>query len=131
MAALTALRSLLQRMVVALADGQPSENDLLALNAIMHKAPLGRHLVRDGKDYRLELVALKKDWNWVQAEIAASFAELLAFHDPQRLKVCQNANCRWTFCDESKSRTRRYCTTNKCANLLKVRTFRARHKDER
>ncbi len=128
--ALMGLRSLLRHMVETLANGQLSDKDLAALNTVLLKAPSNRQLVRDGKGYQLELVPLKRDWDWVQAEIVASFAELLVDHGPQRLKVCQNTTCRWIFYDESKSRTRRYCATDKCANLLKVRRFRARHKDE-
>jgi len=128
--ALLGLRSLLRHMVEALANGQFSDVDLGTLNAVLLKTASYRQLVQDERGYRLEMVPLKKDWDWVQAEIAVSFAELLATHDPQRLKICQNANCRWIFYDESKSRTRRYCTVDKCANLMKVRRFRARHKDK-
>ncbi len=39
--------------------------------------------------YQLEMVPLKKDWDWVQAEIAASFAHVLAYHDLRRLKFVQ------------------------------------------
>ena len=127
---LIALRTLLRHMVEALAHGQLADNDLAALNTILLKAPSNRRLVRESQEYRLELVPQRKDWNWVRAEIVASFAELLVQHDPQRLKVCQNPTCHWIFFDESKSRTRRYCSVEKCANLLKVRRFRARHKDE-
>jgi predicted RNA-binding Zn ribbon-like protein len=129
LSALVGLRSLLGHIVQVLANGQLSGIDLTALNAVLLKTASNRQLVQDDRGYRLEMVPLKKDWDWVQAEIAASFAELLATHDPQRLKVCQNANCRGIFYDESKSRTKRYCTVDKCANLMKVRRFRARHKD--
>jgi predicted RNA-binding Zn ribbon-like protein len=129
LAALMALRAQLRRMVEALAHGQFSANDLAALNAILLKSPASRCVVWNGQEYCLELVPLKKDWDWIQAEIAASFADLVINHDLQRLKICANANCRWIFYDESKSRTRRYCSTDKCANLLKVRRFRARHRD--
>ncbi|HYU73240.1 MAG TPA: CGNR zinc finger domain-containing protein [Ktedonobacteraceae bacterium] len=128
-AALIALRALLRRMIEALVDGQIADHDQAALNAILLKTPLNRRLVNDREGYHLEMEPLQKDWDWVQAEIAASFAHLLAYHDPRRLKICANTNCRWVFYDEGKSRTRRYCTSDKCANLLKVRRFRARHKD--
>ena len=75
----------------------------------------------------MEMVPVKSDWEWVQAEIAASFVHMLASHDAQRLKICANPNCRWIFYDESKSRTKQYCTSDKCANLMKVRRFRAHH----
>ena len=63
-----------------------------------------------------------------QAEVAASLAHLLAYHDPRRLKICANTNCLGIFYDESKSRTKLYCTPEKCANLMKARRYRARHK---
>lgn len=131
---LIVLRSLLRHMVEALSRGQISDDDLAALNTILRAAPSIRHLSRnneiEGYKYQLDLVPLKKDWSWVQAEIVASFADLLIHHDSQRLKICQNANCRWIFYDESKSRTRRYCSVDKCANLMKVRRFRARRRSE-
>ncbi len=132
---LMVLRSLLCHIVEALSRGQISDDDLAALNTILRSAPSIRHLSRDNeingyRKYQLDLVPLKKDWSWVQAEIVASFADLLIQHDSQRLKICQNSNCRWIFYDESKSRTRRYCTVDKCANLMKVRRFRARRRGE-
>src|SRR6185312_7968664 len=126
---LVALRTLLRSLIEALAEGQIDEQEQAALNAILLKMPLRHHLVKDTTGYRLEMVPLKKDWDWVQAEIAASFAHLLVDQDRKRLKICANPNCRWVFYDESKSRTRRYCTSDKCANLLKVRRFRARRKN--
>ena len=122
------LRTLLRSMTEALVEGQFSDHNQAALNAVLLKMPLNRRLVKGPEGYRLDMVPLKKDWNWVQAEIAASFAHLLVYHDPKRLKICANTNCRWVFYDESKSRTKLYCTPDKCANLLKARRFRARLK---
>jgi len=126
---LVALRTLLRSMIEALVEGQIADHDQVALNAVLLKMPLSRQLLKDTEGYRLEMAPLKKDWDWVQAEVAASFAHLLADLDPRRLKICANTNCRWVFYDESKSRTRLYCTPDKCGNLLKVRRFRARHKN--
>jgi predicted RNA-binding Zn ribbon-like protein len=125
---LIVLRALLRRAIEELAAGQVSDNNLAALNTIMLKAPVARQLAREGEEYRLELVPPGKDWNWVQAEIAASFAALLTNYDPRRLKICQNPHCLGIFYDESKSRTQRYCTPDKCGNLMKARRFRIRHK---
>ncbi len=128
MAAMVTLRTLLGRMIEALADRQISDEDQAMFNAILLKTPLHRSLLKDAEGYRLEVIPLKKDWDWVQTEIAASFAHMLTAHDPRRLKICANTNCRCAFYDDSKSRTRRYCTSDKCANLLKARRYRARHK---
>ncbi len=127
-AALVILRALLRSMLETLADGQISDEDQARFNAILLKSSLRRYLVKDAEEYRLEIVPLKKDWDWVQAEIAASFAHMLTAHDPRRLKVCANTYCRGAFYDDSKSRTKRYCTSGKCANLWKARRFRARQK---
>jgi predicted RNA-binding Zn ribbon-like protein len=126
---LVALRTLLCSMIEALVEGQIADHDQAALNAVLLKMPLSRRLMKGPKGYQLEMEPLKRDWDWVQAEIATSFAHLLVDHDPRRLKICANTNCRWVFYDESKSRTRLYCTSDKCANLLKARRFRARHKN--
>lgn len=127
---LTTLRTLLRSMIEALSEGQIADNDQAELNAILLKMPLSRRLLKEPEGYRLELVPLKKDWDWVQAEIAASLAHLLAYHDARRLKICANTNCRWVFYDESKSRTKLYCSPDKCANLMKARRFRSRHKND-
>jgi predicted RNA-binding Zn ribbon-like protein len=126
-----ALRTLLRLMIESLPATQVAGHDLAALNAVMYRTPLSRKLVRDEHGYRLEMLPLRRDWDWAQAEVAASFAHLLASRDPRRLKVCANSNCRWVFYDESKSRTRRYCAPDKCANLLKARRYRARRKNSR
>ncbi|HLZ62569.1 MAG TPA: ABATE domain-containing protein [Ktedonosporobacter sp.] len=125
---LLALRSLIRRMVEALQDGAVADEDLRELNKIMQSVPHVSQLLWDGEKFQLEAVAVERDWNWVMAEIATSFAELLAHGDRRRLKVCENEHCRTIFYDESKSRTRRYCTNTKCGNLWKLRRFRARHK---
>src|SRR5947209_10793277 len=126
---LVALRTLLRSMIESLVEGQIADYDQASLNAVLLKMPLSRRLAKDTGGYRLEMVPLKKDWDWVQAEVCASFAHLLAYRDPRRLKICANPNCRWVFYDESKSRTRLYCSPDKCANLLKARRFRVRHKN--
>ena len=126
---LVSLRSMLRSMIETLVDGQITEQHQVALNTIMFKMPLCRHLIKDTYGYQLEMVPLKKDWDWVQAEIAASFAHVLTYHDPRRLKICANTYCRGIFYDESKSRTKQYCTPEKCANLWKARRYRARHKN--
>jgi len=128
---LIALRTLLRSMIETLVEGQITDHDLAALNAVLLKMPLNRHLIKDREGYQFEMVPLKKDWDWVQSEVAASFAHVLVYHDPRRLKICANSNCLGVFYDESKSRTKLYCTPDKCANLVKVRRFRAHHKNNR
>lgn len=129
-AALLALRSLLRSMIEALEEGALPDELLALFNTLLLKTPMHLHLKQDGERYHVEMAPLHKDWQWVQTEIAASFAYLLTEHDPRRIKLCANPFCRGAFYDDSKSRTKRYCTADKCANFCKVRRFRARHKAE-
>ncbi len=127
---LVSLRALLRSMIESLVEGQIADHDQAALNVILLKMPLNRRLVKDTGGYRLEMAPLKRDWEWVQAEVAASFAHLLVHQNPKRLKICANAYCRGVFYDESRSLTKLYCTPEKCANLMKARRSRARHKND-
>lgn len=127
--ALLVLRTLLRHMIETLANSHISAEDLAAFNAILSRPSLKRSLAITQAGYAMEIVPEKKDWDWVQAEIAASFAHLLTDHEPERIKICANPNCLGIFYDESKSRTRRYCTPEKCGNLLKIRRFRARQRE--
>lgn len=127
--ALIALRTLLQRMVEQLVQGQQlSDEDIAALNAAMETMPLIHALTRTDATFHLALTPLARDWRWIRATIAASFAELLAHHDISRIKICANTDCRWIFYDESKSHSRRWCDDATCGNLMKVRRFRARQR---
>src|SRR5450759_2422312 len=96
---LVSLRTLLRSMIEALVEGQIADHGQAALNVILLKMPLNRRLEKDTGGYRLEMAPLKKDWEWVQAEVATSFAHLLVYQDPIRLKIFAYSNCRWVFYD--------------------------------
>ena len=123
------LRSLMQRMVQSLLQKQmPEEDDIATLNTYLDTAPSRPHLVVAGRAFQLQQVPLNNDWRRILGEVAASFANLLAYHDPSRLKQCENPDCRWIYYDESANQTRQWCEDS-CANLMRVRRFRARHKN--
>lgn len=126
---LTALRALLIHVIETLGRQETiEEQDLEEFNTRLRKTSFNYQIVPLDQGYHLDSVPARQDWNWVQSEIISDFMALLNDYDPLRLKICANPHCRWIFYDETKSRTRRYCTTEKCANLWKLRRFRARHK---
>jgi predicted RNA-binding Zn ribbon-like protein len=43
-----------------------------------------------------------------------------------RLKVCPDDGCAWAFFDESRNRSRRWCSMDVCGNRHKVRAYRDR-----
>lgn len=46
----------------------------------------------------------------------------------ERLKVCGASTCRWTYYDESKNRSRHWCSMAVCGNREKARKYRARQR---
>lgn len=60
--------------------------------------------------------------------LARSVEELLLSDDMQRLRACENHDCRWLFLDTSKNHTRRWCDMKLCGNRMKARRFKAQHK---
>jgi len=94
-AVLVALRTLLSHVIETLTkEGQIAEQDQVALNAVLFKVPLHRHIRKDTHGYQMEMMPVKRDWEWAQTKIVASFMHMLAAHDAQRLKICANPNCR-------------------------------------
>ena len=128
---LVGLRSLLIHIVDTLHTPEGvSAQDITALNTLLDKTVFHYQVELIDQELHMASAPTLQDWNWVQNEIIADFLTLLADYDAQRLKVCENPHCRSIFYDETKSRTRRYCNIEKCANLMKVRRFRARQKNK-
>jgi predicted RNA-binding Zn ribbon-like protein len=76
-------------------------------------------------------------WDWPEGEIApelplwilAVHAEaLMISENPQALRECGNAECRWLFLDTSKNHTRRWCDMKICGNRMKARRFKAQRR---
>ena len=97
------------------------------LNRLLLLAPGVRSAGADGEKFQTAFQPLRKDWNWVMAEVAESFFALTGM-DVGRIRVCENPGCQWYFYDETRSRTKR-CCDDTCANLVKVRRHRARKKE--
>ena len=124
------LRTHMRHIVESLRASNPAAEDMDALNMVLHESPFFHRLLWRNGEYRMEAVPLTRDWRWAMAEIVTSFADLLIRHDSRRLKICENPYCRGFFYDESKSRSKRWCTNDKCANLWKVRRFRTRKRNQ-
>jgi len=123
---LARLRGLLRRAAEKLASGGfISRSELSALNHVMN-VPVWQKLVQDQNGFRAETIPVRSDWTWVIARIAASFGEMLANQEVERIKVCANFDCRWVFHDPTKARTKRWCDDRTCGNRARVRRARVR-----
>jgi len=58
--------------------------------------------------------------------LATPIVDELARGRADRLRVCGNPNCRWTFFDSSPSGRRRWCDMQSCGNRAKAARHRAR-----
>jgi predicted RNA-binding Zn ribbon-like protein len=87
-----------------------------------------RELVQRQNGLQIELVPAVSGWKWILAEVAQSFADTLANGDGARIKFCQNRDCRWIFYDQTKGKTRCWCSSKSCGNRERVRRSRARKK---
>jgi predicted RNA-binding Zn ribbon-like protein len=131
LARLRALRALLRQMFEATARGQPlTDAQLEELNAFLALTPLIRQAQRSDSGVRLESILLHEGWTAVTSQIAASWVDILERLPPTRLKVCANPDCHWVFLDQSHNLSRCWCRQWACGNLMKVRQFRARAREQ-
>jgi predicted RNA-binding Zn ribbon-like protein len=123
------LRDLLRRIVEAVAaDLEVPTRDVKGLNAFLEWADVRHRVHKTPEGLSLETVPLVEADKWLAGAIALSAAEFLASGDRSRLKTCGNSGCRWVFYDDTKNRSRRWCDSNLCGNLFKVRRYRRRHR---
>jgi predicted RNA-binding Zn ribbon-like protein len=62
------------------------------------------------------------------AVIAEAIVDEIASGRPERMRVCANDRCRWTFFDSSPTGRRRWCDMATCGNRAKAARLRARAK---
>jgi predicted RNA-binding Zn ribbon-like protein len=124
--ALADLREFLRGVAENFAAGQIlSARDLRTLNAAL-RVPARQKLVQHQNGFREELDPVRGGWAWILSRIAASLADTLAHHDPERVKICANDGCRWAYYDVTKGNMRRWCNDRTCGNRDRVRRARTR-----
>jgi predicted RNA-binding Zn ribbon-like protein len=109
-------------------DSLISLENLTRINHYLSIPTCRRILEQTEHGFQITIQPLSFDWHWIIAEILMSFAEIIQSDNKGRVKFCENPDCKWFFYDETKSRTKRWCS-DKCASLMKVRKFRAKQKE--
>ncbi len=88
--ALAAYRGFLTGALKELMEGRRISNETAAeLNRVLSLAPGVRSVGVDEGKYRTHFEPLRKDWNWVMAEVAESFFALMGM-DIGRIRACEN-----------------------------------------
>jgi len=128
LAQLRLLRATLRKSCEALGRGKPVPHPALqVLNAALNVT--GKHqMFQRQNGLQLEFVAAKSGWDWTLAEIVRSFAKTAINGESERIKICRNEKCHWVFYDQTKGKTRCWCSDKSCGNRERVRRARAREK---
>ncbi|MGC5077249.1 CGNR zinc finger domain-containing protein [Agrococcus sp. DT81.2] len=98
------------------------------VNRIFSEAGARPHLVRhDGLDWHLHgLPAEAPIADAIVVNAAMAFIDLVRADDTARCKRCGDDRCERMFFDQSRNRSRRFCSTT-CQSRTNVAAFRARH----
>lgn len=123
------LRELLYAIFRPIAEGEDPDAELLARLREVERAALA--------EARLETDGNAMRWSWpATRELAAPLwpvahaaVELLTRGPLDRVHVC--ANCRWLFLDQSRNRSRRWCSMDECGTQIKQRRFVERRRQRR
>jgi predicted RNA-binding Zn ribbon-like protein len=125
------LRAMLLRVFGSVIDRrQVAAPDMAALNTLLRKA-------RDGQCF----VARQGQFIWFRdgepvltspiEVLALEAAALLESGDVSRLKRCPGPDgCGWLFLDESRNRSRRWCSMEYCGSFAKARRFAEAHQHD-
>ena len=129
---LAELRKLRAVMRTAIQKHRPPKGSELAwLNSRLATSP-NRWTIGGGTDgLTSKLVPSRPGWPAVTAALILSFSQLLNEGETSRLKRCANPDCSYVFYDVSTNQSRRWCFSNECGNLLRVRAFRVRNERKR
>ena len=105
----------------------PAPSDLRQVNA---------ELAASRRAERLAVQEGRLAWEWPGSNrrlesplwlLARGAAHLLTSAELERLRQCGGESCGWLFLDQSRNRSRQWCTMQDCGNVSKVRRYRERH----
>jgi predicted RNA-binding Zn ribbon-like protein len=112
------------RAVLAVHHGDTPDAAVAAANDSLGSVSL--HL-RFGADGDVTVAASGSDIDTALGRLLAPIPAAAADGTWQRTKICPSDTCRWAFFDESRNRSRRWCSMEVCGNREKGKAFRSRH----
>ncbi len=123
------IRETIYQLLHAAASGSPpADHDLRRFNRALTDAPARENLERvDGGGFGWR-IKVRPTAAGMLAAALWSTADVLAGPDRARLRECANHRCLWLFLDDSKNRTRRWCSMQSCGNRAKAHRHYLRSK---
>lgn len=127
---LVALRELMEHIALSVSSNNAiNEEELETFNTYLEKSTLKPQLVNQKENFDILMGSLKTDtWQKVMSEITYSFAKIISDGETERIRRCSNPDCKWFYYDNTRNKSKIYCTNNLCGNLMKVRRFREKNK---
>lgn len=117
-----ALRETVYRVFAAHAlRGQPSAQDLVALNAVLGEGLPHLELAATADGFAWRWRAESRPLDWPLWAIARSAADLLTSESLARVGRCGGNDCGWLYLDTTKNHSRRWCSMQDCGNRAKAR----------
>lgn len=127
------LRETLYRIFSAVATNRAiSAADLAWVNRLLRRESYywKIRLDTDGRPVKETLTATRGPWQPL-LRVSQSAVDLLTSDRLDLLRACANPRCSVFFIDQSRNRTRRWCSMARCGNLIKVTRFYARRRAAR
>jgi predicted RNA-binding Zn ribbon-like protein len=119
------VREALRKLLLA-NNGAPLDPDALAtLNSVAGESRLRLRFSPHGD---AELVPEQPGVPGALARILAVAYTSMAGESWERLKACRLDDCQWAFFDQSKNRSRTWCSMKGCGNRAKARAYRERRR---
>jgi predicted RNA-binding Zn ribbon-like protein len=117
------LRETVDRLFRAVAESaQPSERDLAILNRWLRSGRAEQRLAAASPNFVWESVGIAPDPRLPLWAVASSAADLLTREDLRRVKACPGpVGCGWLFFDDTKNRSRRWCSMEYCGSAAKAK----------
>jgi len=119
------VREAIRKLLLA-NNGAPLETD--AVTALNSAADESRLRVSFDPRGGADLVPDQNDVPGALSRILAVAYTAMADESWERLKACRLDDCQWAFYDQSKNRSRTWCSMKVCGNRAKARAYRERQR---
>lgn len=104
---------------------RPSPSTRASFNALAALHPMTVE-VDDGTARLLARTARSTPVDRIIGESVATIHDAILTGDWHRLRECGRGDCLWIYYDPTPARVMRWCSTDPCGNVMKVRAYRAR-----
>ena len=122
-----AVREAIRKLLLANNGAPLDESAVATLNAAADRSRLRVSFSPRG---RAQLVPDQPDVPGALSQILAVAYTAMADESWERLKACRLDDCQWAFYDQSKNRSRTWCSMKVCGNRAKARAYRERQRSD-